>query len=74
MATNRVMHLEQALAAVFAAAEQQGLDLIQLRRQAIGGLIGNTSWSWVDSEQVPGAIAEIEGAIWLMSPEEVEAR
>ncbi|MNM74968.1 hypothetical protein D3C81_867340 [compost metagenome] len=69
MTAERVMHLEQALAAVFAAAEQQGLDAIQLRRQAIGGLIGNASWRWVAPEYVPGAIAEIESALYLVDPE-----
>ena len=73
MTTERVMHLEQALAAVFAAAEQQGIDIGELRRQTIGGLIGNTSWQWVDAELVPGAIAEIESALWLLEQEPEEA-
>lgn len=73
MTTQRVMHLEQALAAVFAAAEQQGIDIGELRRQAIGGLIGNTSWQWVDADLVPGAIAEIESALWLLERDPEEA-
>lgn len=73
MTTERVMHLEHALAAVFAAAGQQGIDIGELRRQAIGGLIGNTSWQWVDAELVPGAIAEIESALWLLEREPEEA-
>ncbi|POA85073.1 hypothetical protein C1882_13880 [Pseudomonas sp. FW305-E2] len=73
MTTERVVHLEHALAAVFAAAEQQGIDIGELRRQAIGGLIGNTSWQWVDAELVPGAIAEIESALWLLEQEPEEA-
>ena len=72
MTTERVVHLEQALAAVFAAAEKQGLDPVQLRRQAIGGLIGNASWRWVAPEHVPGAIAEIEGALFLVDPVPVQ--
>ncbi|HDS1723605.1 hypothetical protein NPS53_17125 [Pseudomonas putida] len=73
MTTERVMHLAHALAAVFAAAEQQGIDIGELRRQAIGGLIGNTSWQWVNAERVPGAIAEIESALWLLEREPEEA-
>lgn len=73
MTTERVMHLEHALAAVFAAAEQQGIDIGELRRQAIGGLIGNTYWQWVNAERVPGAIAEIESALWLLEQEPEDA-
>ncbi|MCP6691303.1 hypothetical protein [Pseudomonas donghuensis] len=73
MTAERVMHLEQALAAVFAAAEQQGLNSRELRRQAIGGLISNASWRWVAPEHVPGAIAEIESALWLLNREEEQA-
>jgi hypothetical protein len=72
MTAERVMHLEQALAAVFAAAEQQGLNAADLRRHAIGGLLGSATWRWVIAEHVPGAIAEIESALWLLEKEPVQ--
>ena len=52
MSVERVFHLEQALLAVLQQAEQQGVDIDRLYKQAIGGLIGNTSWRWVCSGQL----------------------
>lgn len=66
MSAERVVHLEQALVAILAAAEQKGLDADELRRQAIGGLMGNVSWRWVTAEYVPGAIDEIESAVRML--------
>lgn len=66
MATQQVVHLEQALVSVLAAAEQAGLDADALRKLATGGLIGNTSWRWVSSGAVPGAVEEIERAVRVL--------
>ncbi|MCP6695914.1 hypothetical protein [Pseudomonas donghuensis] len=66
MSAERVVHLEQALVAILAEAEQKGLDADELRRQATGGLIGNISWRWVTAEYVPGAIDEIESAVRML--------
>lgn len=66
MDTQQVVHLEQALVAVLAAAEQAGLDADAVRQLATGGLIGNTSWKWVSSNAVPGAVEEIERAVRVL--------
>ncbi|MFK0088729.1 hypothetical protein ACIQUS_15705 [Pseudomonas sp. NPDC090755] len=65
MSADRVFHLEQALLAIIAVAERQGMAEL-LRRQAIGGLTANTRWSWVVADHVPGAINEIEIAVQML--------
>ncbi|NIF28385.1 hypothetical protein F3J44_18620 [Pantoea sp. Tr-811] len=67
MSTDQISHLEQALVAVLAAAEQSGLEIDDLRRIAIGGLMGSASWRWVCSDAVPGAIDEIERATRIIN-------
>lgn len=66
MSVDRVFHLEQALLAVIAAAEKQGIAISSLRKQTIGGLIANTEWRWVTAEYVPGAIDEVESAVRVL--------
>jgi len=66
MSAERMFHLEQALLAVIAAAEQQGIAISSLRKQAIGGLIANTDWHWATAEYMSGAIDEVERAVKVL--------
>lgn len=63
MSIDRIFHLEQALLAVISQAAQQGLESERLCSHAIGGMMGNTSWRWVNAEHVPGAADELETAL-----------
>ncbi|MNJ36641.1 hypothetical protein D3C77_314360 [compost metagenome] len=68
MSTDRVVHLEYALMAVIASAEQQGVDLELLRRYAINGLL-ISPWPWVAQEHASGAVGEIKAAVQLAQKE-----
>jgi hypothetical protein len=62
MSAAREIQLQQALIALIAAANRQGLNVDYLCNQAIGGLVGQVDYRWVTSDDVPRAIAEIETA------------
>ncbi|MDF3171240.1 hypothetical protein P3C22_04055 [Pseudomonas sp. ER28] len=56
------IQLEQALLSVLAAADQLGVDPEDLRLVAIGGILGHSSWSWVDNDQALGTVAVLNRA------------
>jgi hypothetical protein len=69
MSSERVVHLEQALVAMPAAAEQLGFDSSHLCRTAIGGLIANTDCRWVIGWHVPNPVDEIKSAVRVLHRE-----
>lgn len=63
MSTERIQPLEQALLAVIAAAGKMGISCDELCAQAVGGLLSEHYWSWVDARHVQGAADEIDNAL-----------
>ncbi|MCY1408229.1 hypothetical protein D3C76_1054100 [compost metagenome] len=62
MSAAREIQLQQALIALIAAANHQGVNIDYLCNQAIGGVLGSGDERWVTPEDVPSAVAEIEKA------------
>ncbi|MCY1391725.1 hypothetical protein D3C76_93940 [compost metagenome] len=62
MSAAREIQLQQALIALIAAANDQGVNIDYLCNQAIGGVLGCGDERWLMPEDVPSAVAEIEKA------------
>lgn len=63
MSKERELHLEQALLAVLAAVGQRGISIHDACAMAVGGLMSDRYWQWVDPEFRDGAADEIDKAM-----------
>jgi len=66
MSLERTLYLEQALLAVIAAAGQRGINSDDLCAQAVGGLMHDRYWHWVNTAYKHGAADEIDNALTLL--------
>lgn len=67
MFADRTQQLEQALLAVIASATRMGVSCDALCAEAVGGLMAEGYWKWVDPQHKDGAADEIERALSLLS-------
>lgn len=63
MSQERELQLEQALLAVLAALGQRGGSIEDACAMAVGGLMSDGYWQWVDPRYRDGAADEIDKAI-----------
>lgn len=62
MSSNRAIDLEQALIAVIGAYKNSGGDVKKLKQDAIGLIVGNSTYRIVEHPNVSSACKEIENA------------